>query len=138
MSAKDRFHQAVKNALIKENWIITHDPLFLNFDNARIQVDLGAERLIVAERNSEKIAVEVKSFLAASTIYEFHLAIGQCFSYRIALREKEPQRQLYLAIPIFTYQEFFRRPFAQQTVKEAKISLIIYEPIEEIFLQWIS
>jgi hypothetical protein len=101
-------------------------------------VDLGAERLIAAERNLEKIAVEVKSFLAASTIYEFHLAIGQCFSYRIAIREQQPERQLYLAVPVFTYQEFFCRPFAQQTVKEAQISLIIYEPMEEIILQWIN
>lgn len=82
--------------------------------------------------------MEVKSFLAASTIYEFHLAIGQCFNYRIALRHKDPQRQLYLAIPIFTYQEFFLRPFAQQTIKEAQINLIVYEPMEEIILQWIS
>ena len=26
MSAKDRFHQVVKTALIKDGWIITHDP----------------------------------------------------------------------------------------------------------------
>ena len=138
MSAKDRFHEVVKTALIKEKWIITHDPLPLDFDNARIQVDLGAERLIAAERNLEKIAVEVKSFLGASTIYEFHLAIGQCFSYRIAIREQQPERQLYLAVPIFTYQEFFCRPFAQQIIKEAQISLIIYEPMEEVILQWIN
>ncbi|HEY9706030.1 MAG TPA: element excision factor XisH family protein [Allocoleopsis sp.] len=138
MSAKDRFHQSVKNALIKEKWIITHDPLPLDFDNARIEVDLGAERLIAAEKDLEKIAVEVKSFLAASTIYEFHLAIGQCFSYHIALREQQPERQLYLAVPIFTYQEFFCRPFAQKTIKEAQISLIVYHPIEEVIVQWIS
>jgi hypothetical protein len=98
MSAKDKFHEAVKNALIKEKWKITHDPLSLDFDNARIQVDLGAERLIAAERDLEKIAVEVKSFLAPSTIYEFHLAVGQYFSYDIALKEQQPERQLYLAI----------------------------------------
>lgn len=138
MSAKDRFHQAVKNSLIKAKWLITHDPLYLDFDNARIQVDLGAERLIAAERNSEKIAVEVKSFLAPSTVYEFHLAIGQCFCYRIALREQEPQRQLYLAVPYTTYQDFFRRYFAQQTVKEAQISLIVYEPYQEVILEWIN
>ena len=138
MSAKDRFHQAVKTALIKEKWTITHDPLSLDFDNARIQIDLGAERLIAAERNLEKIAVEVKSFLAASPIYEFHLAIGQCFSYRIALREQQPERKLYLAVPIFIYQEFFRRPFAQQTIQEAQINLLVYEPIEEVILQWID
>ena len=42
MSAKDRFHETVKNGLIKKEWIITHNPLPLDFDNARIQVDLGA------------------------------------------------------------------------------------------------
>lgn len=119
MSAKDRFHETVKNALIKEKWKITHDPLSLDFDNARIQVDLGAQRLIAAERDLEKIAVEIKSFLSPSTIYEFHLAIKQCFSYYIALLEQEPERKLYLAIPIFAYQEFFCRPFAQKTIQKA-------------------
>jgi hypothetical protein len=43
MSAKDRFHQVVKNALIKDGWIITHDPLWLDFDNTRVQIDLAGE-----------------------------------------------------------------------------------------------
>ncbi len=29
-----------------------------------LEIDLGAERIIVAERQGDKIAVEVKSFLA--------------------------------------------------------------------------
>lgn len=138
MSAKDRFHEAVKTGLIKDGWTITHDPLSLDFDNARIQIDLGGERLLAAERSSEKIAVEVKSFLAPSTIYEFHLAVGQCFSYQIALRSQQPERKLYLAVPLFIYDEFFRRPFAQQTIQEAQISLLVYEPIQEVIVQWIS
>lgn len=138
MSAKDRFHEAVKTALIKDGWIITHDPLFLDFDNARIQIDLAGERLIAAERNHDKIAVEVKSFLSASTIYEFHLAIGQCFSCRIALRSQQPERQLYLAVPQYTYDEFFRRPFAQQTLQESQTNILVYEPTQEVILQWIS
>lgn len=137
MAAKDRFHDAVTTALVKDGWSITHDPLPLDFDSARVQIDLGAERLIAAQRGVEKIAVEVKSFLAASTIYEFHLAIGQCFSYRIALRAQEPNRQLYLAVPVFTYEEFFRRPFAGQTVQEAQLSLVIYEPSQEVIVEWI-
>ena len=32
MSAKDRFHQAVKTGLIKDGWTITHDPLSLDMD----------------------------------------------------------------------------------------------------------
>ncbi|MCC3441497.1 MAG: fatty-acid oxidation protein subunit alpha, partial [Microcoleus sp. PH2017_03_ELD_O_A] len=29
MAAKDRFHDAVKQALLKEQWVITADPLIL-------------------------------------------------------------------------------------------------------------
>jgi hypothetical protein len=31
MPAKDIFHDLVKNALIKEGWIITNDPLYLDY-----------------------------------------------------------------------------------------------------------
>jgi len=31
MPAEDSFHDAVKNALIKDGWNITHDPLILGF-----------------------------------------------------------------------------------------------------------
>ncbi|MGK7903290.1 MAG: element excision factor XisH family protein [Hormoscilla sp.] len=138
MSAKDRFHDAVKTGLIKEGWKITHDPLYLYFDNTRVTVYLAGEKLLAAERNFEKIAVEVNNFIAPSTIDEFYLAVGQGLSYRIALGEQEPERQLYLAVPIFIYQAFFRFPLAQKTIQEAKLSIIIYEADEEAIVQWIS
>lgn len=138
MSAKDRFHQAVKTALIKEGWIITHDPLWLDFDNTRVQIDLAGEQVIAADRGLEKIAVEVKSFLGASAIYEFYLAVGQCLSYRIALRSQQPNRKLYLAIPTYAYDDFFRRPYAQETIQESKTSLLVYDPDLEVITQWIS
>ncbi|NEO78140.1 XisH family protein [Moorena sp. SIO4G3] len=138
MSAKDYFHEAVKAGLIKDGWIITHDPLYLDFDNARVQIDLAGEKLIAAEQGLEKIAVEVKSFIGSSTIYEFYLAVGQCLSYRIALKAQQPERKLYLAVPTYTYEEFFRRPFAKQTIQESKINLLVYEPNQEVILKWIS
>lgn len=136
MSAKDRFHDTVKTALIQAGWTITHDPLCWEFDSARIQVDLAGQKLIAAERGVDKIAVEVKSFTSPSTIYEFYLAIGQCFSDRIALKAQEPERRLYLAIPIFVYRDFFRRPFAQQTLQEAQLNLLVFDPSQEAILQW--
>jgi hypothetical protein len=45
VSAKDIFHELVKKALQKEQWVITHDPLRFKFGNINFQVDLGAERL---------------------------------------------------------------------------------------------
>ncbi|MBD0393079.1 MAG: fatty-acid oxidation protein subunit alpha, partial [Microcoleus sp. C1-bin4] len=50
MSAKDTFHESVKRALQKEQWVITADPLKFKFGNVKFQVDLGAERLLAAER----------------------------------------------------------------------------------------
>lgn len=138
MSAKDQFHNIVKASLIKAGWTITHDPLYLNFDNTKVQVDLAGQQLIAAEQELTKIAVEVKSFLSPSTLADFHVAVGQCWNYRIALRAEEPDRTLYLAVPIFVYQDFFRRPLAQQVIQEAQINLLIFEPNQEVISEWIS
>ena len=42
MAAKDTFHNQVKSALQKEGWCITHDPLYINFAEVEIYIDLGA------------------------------------------------------------------------------------------------
>ena len=68
MSAKDFFHNAVRLALEKDGWLITDDPLRFIVDSIEFSLDLGAERLIAAEKEGEKIAVEIKSFLGKSAI----------------------------------------------------------------------
>jgi len=50
MPARDIFHYAVKNALQKEGWTITHDPLFIRFDESKLYIDLAAEKLIADEK----------------------------------------------------------------------------------------
>ncbi|WP_413199652.1 XisH family protein, partial [Nostoc piscinale] len=100
MSAKDKFHDAVKIALQKDGWLITHDPLRIRISSTtKLYIDLGAEKLVAAERNGQKIAVEVKSFLGASAMAEFHLAIGQYINYRYALTDFGYEQVLYLAVP---------------------------------------
>lgn len=95
MSAKDRFHDVVKTALQKDGWRITHAPFTVRIEGiADMYIDLGAEKLIAAERNGQKIAVEVKSFIGTSTISEFHTALGQFINYRYALAGQEPERVL--------------------------------------------
>lgn len=89
MSAKDIYHNQVRIALEKDGWNITHDPLIIGLSFGRqLRVDLGAEQLIAADKESERIAVEIKSFLAPSTISEFHTALGQFLNYRVALKVK--------------------------------------------------
>jgi hypothetical protein len=62
MSARDKFHEAVKIALQKDGWTITADPLFFRFGGVDVYIDLAAERIIAAERNGEAIAIESKAF----------------------------------------------------------------------------
>jgi len=83
--SRDTFHKTVKIALQKEGWIITDDPLQVKFGKLDLYIDLGAERVIGAERNGQKIAIEIKSFLGQSTVTEFHAAIGQFIGYRDVL-----------------------------------------------------
>src|SRR3954463_401373 len=68
MSAKDHYHDCVKNALIKDGWVITHDPLRLPWGKKDLYVDLGAEQLLAAEKGEVRIAVEIKSFLGRSEV----------------------------------------------------------------------
>ena len=136
MSAKDIFHNAVKNALQKEKWVITNDPLSLNIGGVEMYIDLGAEKLIAAEKNGKKIAVEIKSFLGASAISEFHTALGQFMNYRLALREEEPDRILYLAVPSDTYDSFFKLQFIQLAIQQYQLKIIVYNSVDEVIIKW--
>ncbi|MEI2577904.1 XisH family protein [Scytonema sp. PRP1] len=138
MSAKDIFHEAVKQALQKEQWLITDDPLKFKFGNVNFQVDLGAERLVAAEKAGEKIAVEIKSFLNPSAITDFYAALGQFLSYRLALEETEPERVLYLAVPLDAYGTFFQLEFTQIAVQKYQVLLVVYDPVNEVIVQWIK
>jgi XisH protein len=138
VSARDIFHEVVKKALQKEQWTITDDPLKFKFGNINFQVDLGAEKLVAAEKAGEKIAIEIKSFLNPSAITDFYGALGQFLSYKLALETVEPNRVLYMAVPLDAYQTFFQYEFAQIAVKRYQILLIVYDPAAEVIVQWIK
>lgn len=55
MPAKDIFHEAVRKGLGKEGWVITDDPLKLQVGGVEMYVDLGAEKIIAAEKDGKKI-----------------------------------------------------------------------------------
>jgi hypothetical protein len=138
MSAKDIFHENVKKALQKEQWVITADPLKFKYGNVNFQIDLGAERILAAEREGKKIAVEIKSFLNPSAVTDFYAALGQFLSYRLALEANEPERLLYLAVPLDIYETFFQFEFTQAAIQRYKLLLIVYEPVKEVIVQWIN
>ncbi|BAY14113.1 XisH family protein [Calothrix sp. NIES-2098] len=138
MAAKDVFHEIVKTALQKDGWTITDDPLSLQLEDDQVFIDLGAERLIAAQRDREQIAVEIKSFLAPSTLSEFHTALGQFLNYRIVLREKQPERVLYLAVNLEIYNDFFNRRLPKLSIQEYQLKLLIFDPVQEEIVTWIK
>ena len=96
--ALDLYHHTVKRALEKDGWLVTHDPYELEYGSSAYKIDLGAQGLVGAEREGQRIAVEVKSFLGRSLQHQLHEAIGQFTNYRVLLEEIEPERTVYLAI----------------------------------------
>ncbi len=137
MSAKDIVHEIVREALEKDGWVITHDPLFLRVsENIGMFLDLAANKVIIANRETLKIAVEVKSFVGLSAVTDFHLAIGQFLNYRLALEELEADRILYLAIPDDIYHNFFQDSFIQKVIDNYSIKLLIINPQQGEIILW--
>src|SRR5579885_1334412 len=100
MPRKDIYHQTVVDALTADGWTITADPLLLAYGGKDVYVDLGAQHTIGAEKGGRKIGVEIKSFVGISEVHELEVALGQYTLYRDILSEVEPDRLLYLAIPV--------------------------------------
>jgi XisH protein len=136
--AKDKYHEDVKIALLKEGWTITQDPLYVETAARTLEIDLGAERLIGAERNGEKIAVEIKSFLGVSEIHDFYKALGQFNYYFLALRRQEPERILFLAVPVDTYETFFQEPLTIEAIEFYNVKIVVYNSDIQIIETWKS
>lgn len=136
--AKDVFHDVVRHALEKDGWTITQDPFHIRYGIADVYIDLAADRTIAAEKEGQKIAVEIKRFIRGSAISEFHTALGQFLNYRIVLNAEEPDRALYLAVPNNTYQSFFKFEPASIAIAQYSVQLLTYDATREAIVQWIN
>jgi len=136
--ARDKFHEEVRYALEKEGWSITDDPLYIKVGQIPVHIDLGAEKLIGAERNGQKIAVEVKTFGRASFITALHEAVGKYIVYRTVLKHIKSDRILYLALPTDTYAEYGDEPIVKSIFSEYEFKILLYEPIHQIITSWIN
>lgn len=136
--AKDIYHGAVKNALIKDGWTITADPYKIKYKDAQLFADLAVEKPIVAEQNGRKIVVEIKSFLSPSPMRDFEVALGQYILYQNLINLTEPEYQIYLAIKDSIYENFFKRESIQDITKITQLLLIVVDMEKEEILQWIN
>ncbi|NEO56626.1 MAG: fatty-acid synthase [Okeania sp. SIO3B5] len=136
MAAKDFHDDTVKTALIKDSWTITDDPLVLRIGIRNVLVDMGAEKLIAAERGATKIAVEVKSFMSASLVNELEKAWGQFFLYSRILKKQDSLRQIYLAVERNVFETFFKQEVGQLLLEEPGFRLFIFDAKIEEIIEW--
>lgn len=138
MSARDKYHDPCKAALIKDGWKITSDPLYLKYGSQEMYVDLGAEEILAAEKGGRKIAVEIKSFLGPSEITDLERALGQFVLYRSVLEKTDADRLLFLAVTEEIFLDVFEEPLGKLIVEKQKLSLIVFDPDSEEIKQWIT
>ncbi len=136
MPALDRYHYAVADALRKDGWTITHNPLRLTLGERNLLVDLGAERLIGAEKGVRKIAVEVKTFGSPSPIADLEKAVGQFILYADVLAAVEPERELYLAVPEEAFQTIFTEPIGLMVLQRHLRRVLRFSSTRSEVVQW--
>jgi hypothetical protein len=138
MAAKDLYDDNVRTALIKDGWTITDDPFSLKIGERDLFVDLGAEKLLIADRGQEKIAIEVKSFISPSPVKDLENALGQYILYANIMAREYPDRTLYLAIRDEIYYSFFLEEIAQLVLETQRLKLLVFDAIEEVIVQWLN
>ncbi len=138
MPRLDIYHNVVKRALQKDNWIITNDPLILQVGLKRLYIDLGASKLLGAKKDDLEIAVEIKSFQGKSDINDLEQALGQYSLYKHVLAVRQSKRFLYLAVNSRVYNSIFTSEIGQILLDSKALNLLVFDAEKETILQWIS
>ncbi|WP_330203794.1 element excision factor XisH family protein [Cyanobacterium sp. DS4] len=109
MFAKDVSNEIVKNALIKDGWMILADLYTIEYEDDNLYADLLAQKTLLAQQLNRKIVVEIKSFLNPSPMNDFQNALGQYLLYRDFLNFSHKNYELYLAVKSSVFNSFFQR-----------------------------
>ena len=133
MPAKDHYHDTVRNALLKDGWILTNDPFTILLPERFLYIDLRAEK----ENEHVAILVEIKGFETASQVEALAAAIGKYNLYQSALAITNVLDKLYLSIPLAAFYGIISETLGKQLIKEHNVHLLIFDPATEEIVQWI-
>ncbi len=98
---------------------------------------MGAERLLAAEKGTEKIAVEIKSFTRPSDMKDLEEAVGQFVVYNHLLRRYYPEYKLFLAVSENTCKTVFEEEAGQTLIEDGIIQLFSFDPNQEVIVRWL-
>lgn len=101
-------------------------------------VDLGAQKLLAAEKEGQRIAVEVKSFIGPSPVHDLEQALGQYIMYSQVLERQNSGRLLYLAIPESVFLDFFSEELPQLMVEINHLKLLTFDANTAEIRRWIT
>lgn len=134
MPAKDKYHETVKRALVKDGWTISGEQIAIRIGKRQFWIDLRAAK----EDNELVILIEVKGFensgSQATLLME---AIGQYRLYRMILASLNDDTPLYLAIPIAAYNGILSEPVGNQAIQDNQMKLLVFDPKLETLIKWI-
>lgn len=134
--ARDSIHFAVRRALEKDGWIITHDPFYVESGGVSVEIDMEAEKFITARKENTKILVEVKPLKNRSLLYDFHAAIGQYIDYKGIIKDENLEQILYLAISDIVFSEMQLKPFYERRLTDNQVKLVVVDIQNEAILSW--
>jgi hypothetical protein len=140
MPQLDKYHYVVRNALIKDGWVIVNDPMRLVLDETYLYVDLEAVNLdptFMAQYGTSQVAIEVKVLRSLRVTDQLEKAIGQYIIYRSLLQLRNPTHQCYLAVSDEDYQSYMRGSDFQYVLSSNQIHLLIFDHEQEEIVQWI-
>ena len=130
MPAKDRYHNTVVHALENAGWRVSEQK-FLMLHERRLWIDMQAER------NGERIIVEVKGFENLSSPVEYLASVaGQHLIYLASLEYLEIDLPLNLAVPEDAYYGILSETIGQQVRHRANIQLMVFHPEREEVTEW--
>ena len=135
MPAKDRFHDIVITALVKEGWQITAQQVAVIVENRRLWIDLRAESVT----QDVAILVEIKGFENTPSPDEYLAnATGKYALYRAVLDYLNIPLPLYMAVPTAAHRGILSEEIAKQTLQRSGVKLIVFDPEREEIVQWID
>src|SRR4051812_14518573 len=138
MSTREQFRVAVKNALIKDGWTISHDPYLAPFLDGRESYEFASERPMGAERANERIVVEVRSCVGDYELDRFAAALGRYELSRYLVRKGGLDCSIWLAIPDLVYMSVLGMDGGRELQADLRLKLVVIDPFREQVWHWIE
>jgi XisH protein len=132
MPAKDRHHDSVVRALVKEGWSITHEQFTIVLPGRFLWIDLRA----VKTPENVAMLIEVKGLEGISPVEALASAVGKYALYRAALKLAHISDPLYMAVPAKAFEGILSESIGQYLMESLDIRLIVFDPEQREIIQW--